>query len=35
MSWALPLVLDFLAQGAFCVALFMASLYNIRRKWIV
>ncbi len=34
-SHALPLPLDFLALGTFCVALFMASLYNIRRKWIV
>lgn len=31
----MPLPLDFLALGAFCAVLFMASLRNIRRKWIV
>lgn len=31
----MPLPLDFLALGAFCTVLFMASLRNIRRKWIV
>jgi ABC-2 type transport system permease protein len=32
---AMPLALDFLALGAFCLVLFLASLRNIRRKWIV
>ncbi len=31
----MPLPLDFLALGAFCAVLFMASLRNIKRKWIV
>ena len=31
----MPLLLDFLALGAFCAVLFMASLRNIKRKWIV
>jgi len=30
----LPYALDFAVLGAFCVALFAASLWNIRRKWI-
>lgn len=31
----LPLALDFAVIGAFCAALFAASLYNIDRRWIV
>ena len=31
----MPLPLDFLALGAFCAVLFLASLRNIKRKWIV
>jgi ABC-2 type transport system permease protein len=31
----LPLAMDFALLGLFCVILFMASLYNIRRRWIV
>ena len=31
---AMPLALDFLALGAFCAALFMGSLWNVKRKWI-
>jgi ABC-2 type transport system permease protein len=26
--------LDFLIIGAFCIVLFLLSLYNIKRKWI-
>ena len=32
---SLPFALDLAVLGAFCVALFAASLVNIRRKWIV
>ncbi len=32
---AMPLALDFLLLGAFCLVLFLASLRNIRRKWIL
>ena len=31
---ALPLWLDFLVLGAFCLGLFALSLYNINRRWI-
>ncbi|MFU8796909.1 MAG: ABC transporter permease [Dehalococcoidia bacterium] len=31
----MPFTLDFLVPGAFCVGLFMFSLYNIKRKWIL
>ena len=31
---AMPLALDLALLGAFCVALFAASLWNIQRKWI-
>jgi ABC-2 type transport system permease protein len=31
----MPLLLDFSLLGAFCVALFGLSLYNIKRKWIL
>jgi len=31
----LPLGLDFLILGVFCVLLFAASLYNIKRRWIL
>ncbi|MBD3348770.1 MAG: ABC transporter permease [Candidatus Eisenbacteria bacterium] len=31
---SMPFALDFAILGAFCVALFAASLVNIRRKWI-
>jgi len=30
----LPLTLDFLILGAFCIALFVLSLHNIKRRWI-
>ena len=30
----MSLTLDFLVIGAFCVVLFLLSLYNIKRKWI-
>jgi ABC-2 type transport system permease protein len=26
--------LDFLIIGAFCIVLFLLSLYNIRKKWV-
>ena len=32
---SMPFALDLAVLGAFCVALFAASLVNIRRKWIV
>ncbi len=32
---AMPLALDFSALALFCAALFAASLWNIRRKWIL
>ncbi len=32
---ALPLLLDFILLGAFCLVLFLASLGNIRRRWIL
>jgi ABC-2 type transport system permease protein len=32
---AMPFALDLSLLGAFCVALFMVSLRNIRRRWIV
>lgn len=32
---ALPVALDMLLLGAFCAALFAATLWNIRRKWIL
>jgi len=32
---AMPFFLDFLLLGLFCVALFAASLQNIKRKWIL
>jgi len=32
---AMPYALDFLLLGAFCLLLFAASLWNIRRKWIM
>ncbi len=32
---ALPLVLDFSLLGAFCAGLFLVSLWNIKRKWIL
>jgi len=31
----MPLSLDFLILGAFCIALFVASLHNIKRRWIL
>jgi ABC-2 type transport system permease protein len=31
---AMPLALDFAALGAFCAALFLASVRNIHRRWI-
>lgn len=31
----MPFVLDFSLLGAFCVGLFAASLWNIKRKWIL
>jgi hypothetical protein len=31
----MPLALDFAAIGMFCVALFLLSVRNIHRKWIV
>ncbi|MBN2564602.1 MAG: ABC transporter permease, partial [Candidatus Eisenbacteria bacterium] len=31
----MPHALDFVVLGAFCIALFVASLVNIKRKWIV
>lgn len=31
----LPLALDFFVLGLFCLVLFTASLWNIKRKWIV
>jgi len=31
----MPLSLDFLILGAFCIALFVASLHNIKRRWII
>ena len=32
---AMPFVLDLSVLGAFCVGLFMASLWNIKRRWII
>jgi ABC-2 type transport system permease protein len=32
---ALPFTFDLALLGAFCVALFAISLYNIQRKWIL
>ncbi len=32
---ALPVVLDLIVLGGFCAALFAATLWNIRRKWIL
>ena len=31
----MPLSLDLLILGAFCIALFVASLHNIKRRWII
>jgi len=31
----MPLSLDLLILGAFCIALFVASLHNIKRRWIL
>jgi ABC-2 type transport system permease protein len=31
----MPLWLDFLILGVFCIALFVLSLYNIKRRWIL
>lgn len=32
---SMPFVVDLTILGAFCIALFMASLHNIRKRWIV
>jgi ABC-2 type transport system permease protein len=32
---ALPVAVDLALLGAFCAALFAATLWNIRRKWII
>jgi ABC-2 type transport system permease protein len=34
-SHILPFAVDLTVLGAFCVALFAASLWNIQRRWIV